>query len=302
MWRTGSTALAQCFLASDDYLVFYEPFHPSAGSLQAIQEARARQAEVTQKLRHPAWRGGYFDSYELIDDQTGRPLYALYPQGADLESVYTRASADTLAYIAACKRVAESTGKAAFFGFCRSGLQQRQLTVDSTTAAFYLYRDPINQFLSYNYESNRYFIDMTLRQLLYARPFVFQIREALTSYRRGLDYWYLSTLAKLGKVDRPFLQKWRDRMTQEEAFAFFLVSHQASLRCAIEMGHAVVSTDLLAKDARLRNRFEATYGISVAALRPEPESNTENNDLVDLMHRLLRRIPGAIPPKAVPFG
>ena len=92
MWRTGSTALAKCFLDNPGYLVFYEPFHEHCGTLRAIQKTSRDQEKLTTLMGHPDWRGGYFDSLKNIDPLTGKQLWELYDITSAGSAVYNLAT------------------------------------------------------------------------------------------------------------------------------------------------------------------------------------------------------------------
>ncbi|MCG3267578.1 hypothetical protein [Yoonia sp. I 8.24] len=278
MWRTGSTALAQCFLRSTDYLVFYEPFHECCGSLWHIDNVRKNMSHSTNFLGHPVWTGGYFDSYKLIDPKTGQPLYALYDPASAVADVYRRPSQRSLTYIAACKRVARAQGKAAFFGFCRSGFQQRGLPTGDDTTGFYLWRDPAAQFQSYNWPDNTYFLPKTIAQLCYAPELRRVLRGLLGRHRAKLAVHFVEArfLKEQGRKD--LLLKFTALLTEEERFAVFYLSHYVTGQIAQEQGIAAFSMDELALDPGQHAKFETAFGVSLATLR----QNDRQIDLADL--------------------
>ncbi|WP_417257203.1 hypothetical protein [Celeribacter halophilus] len=269
MWRTGSTALARRFLDSTDYLVFYEPFHEVCGSGDRLLRAQKVRQSPAEKLRHPEWIGGYFDNFLLKDPKTGKPLYELYDPSCAVRSVYHKGPTQhALDYIEACKRVANEQGKNAFLGFCRSGMQQQSLKPEAGETAFYLYREPRSQFLSYDYPNNDYMIPGTLFQLAHSSELRPYIREILTQRYRLALLDVTRTLGKRGPMLTSY--RWarllaRD-LDMDEAYRLFFLSYEVSRRTAQRAGYPFFSIDSLCGHDRAR--FEETYGISLDGLHP----------------------------------
>lgn len=266
MWRTGSTALAKCFLNNDAYLVFYEPFHSTCGSLAKIEKAHIDQQHVTARHLHPDWLGGYFDTYKLVDPKTGKPLFDLYSAASEIENVYTGAVQDTLDYIDACMRVAEEKNKKAFFGFCRSGFQQAQLAATENRSAFYLYRDPISQFLSYRTAENSYYLTSTMLQLLHSKS-LFPILQRLIDtavLERGFSSRTWRSWVR--KPDKKKTERVVRKMAQDDAYLVFYLSHLATLRQAEALGSPIFSVDALSTDTSAKAAFETEFDVSLATL------------------------------------
>jgi hypothetical protein len=267
MWRTGSTALARCFLDSEDYLVFYEPFHRSCGNILKPKQAKRPPKKGGANLRHPEWKGGYFDTYKLIDPKTGQPLSELYNVNSAIPDVYNGVSDGTHDYIAACLRVAESQGKAAFLGFCRSGLQQKDLLMGGDATAFYLSRDPVSQFLSYSFPANSYFLANTLRQLRYSTFLRVTLLSVLTrrAVKLALPLIESPILTERGKTD--LANRLCTYLTNDDRYALFFLSHAATQQMARALGTSEFSVNQLADTPGARQTFEDQFGVSLSALR-----------------------------------
>jgi hypothetical protein len=278
MWRTGSTALARCFLDNDDYLVFYEPFHEACGSFLDIDRVSQTMSDSQVNLAHPAWKGGYFDNYKLCDPLTGKPLQALYAPESAVLGVYGHISAASLEYIAACKRVARSQGKAAFFGFCRSGLQQRGLHTDQQTTSFYLWRDPIAQYKSYNWSENNYFFPQTVAQLCQNPRIRKLIRSVIGQRKTKLILHLINSplLTWRGRAD--MVQEFVDTLSADECFSIFYLSHYLSRWAAREMKLDEFSVDGLARSRTQRDMFKTAYGVDIALLRQESRPRDQQRD------------------------
>ncbi|MBU0644339.1 MAG: hypothetical protein KJ731_12955 [Alphaproteobacteria bacterium] len=299
MWRTGSTAIARCFLASDNYLVFYEPFHESCGSLTRINQMRQGQSRQTQELRHPAWTGGYFDTYLLKDPLTGKPLWTLFDRSSTLSTTYrTRPHPRALAYLDACKRVAEDQGKRAFFGFCRSGQHAQGIPIGPDESGFYLYRDPHSQFLSYDWPKNEYFLPCTLIQLLSSkatRKVVLGLLPNDTSRVRLFTF-----LMRRPSFERQIAlgRTLAKQLTPRAAYQMFYLSHCITLHAARQAGLPCVTMD----DFNLRRaEIQAQYGVDFTLLRPTRPAHDDVDQFDAWEKELQERFGAQIPALSITF-
>lgn len=271
MWRTGSTYLASRFAAAPGYAMFYEPCHEYVGSRAAIAEARSQQANKLSALRHPSVGGGYFDIYERTDPQTGRALTDLYDPAACLRRVYAEPSQRTVAFIAACARVAGADGKAAFLGFCRAGTQQRGLVRAVPGTRLHLWRDPREQFGSYDWPKNDYFVPGTLLQLILSPG----LRAAAATLVPGL---LASPEARLATLlpDRAYRMRYRlgrriaRRIAAPDLYALFHLAWLASFRSAEDGADISVSLTRLAAEPALRRSFEERFGVTLDGVTATP--------------------------------
>ena len=271
MWRTGSTYLASRFARSDRYLLFYEPCHEYVGDLRQIRQARAAQTEKQSALRHPDVGGGYFDAYELKDPLTGRSLSSLYAPSAALRDVYNDVSGRTVAFLEACVRAARAQGRVAVFGFCRSGTAQRSLARAMAGERLYLWRDPREQFDSYGWPTNDYFLPGTILQLLGSA----QLRAAALNLADGA--FPRAALALAARMpDRAYRQQYRlgralaKRLTPEKAYSLFYLSWLAARDAAATSAQETLSLTELATDMPRRAAFERRFAISLDDIQSTP--------------------------------
>ena len=271
MWRTGSTYLASRFAAAPGYAMFYEPCHEYVGSRAAIAAARAAQADKLSTLRHPSVGGGYFDIFERTDPQSARALTDLYDPAACLRRVYDSPSKRTVAFIAACTRVAGADGKTAFLGFCRAGLQQRGLADAIPGTRLHLWRDPREQFASYGWPKNDYFVPGTLLQLILSPV----LRHSAVELAPGL---LASPEARLAALlpDRAYRMRYRlgrriaRRLDLPSLYALFHLAWLASFRSAEQGADASVSLTRLAAEPTLRAGFEERFGVRLDGVAATP--------------------------------
>lgn len=175
MWRTGSSWLLSRFDRRPDCLSFYEPFNGEIGS----RPLRARAARTYESrrlaLRHPDLQGGYFAVYDELDPLSRQPLWRLAHPRLPLHDVYNGLSGPGRAMLEASCRLAASRARQPVFGFCHSGRQIRAMRDALGGRHLYLYRDPRDQFFSYDPRRNDFFVAATLLQVL-----------ATPSWREGL--------------------------------------------------------------------------------------------------------------------
>lgn len=170
MFRTGSTYLAARFAADPRYLMFYEPFHGGLASRRGIARSQRGYAASRAGLGHDPIDGGYWAAYLDVDPMTGRTPRALYRARFAVHDVLNGASPAGVSYLRACQRTAAAKGRAAMFGFCRSGLQVAGLAEALPGRHLHLFRDPRRQFASFEAAGRDYFLPQTLLQLLASRP------------------------------------------------------------------------------------------------------------------------------------
>ncbi|MBW3098193.1 hypothetical protein [Pseudohoeflea coraliihabitans] len=277
MWRTGSTALAHCFLQSDAYMVFYEPFHEYIGSEKAILHLRAKSAATARNLRHPRWEGGYFDNYLLKDPETGQTLSALFDRSASEQTVYADAPSDrTLAYLDACRRVAEHHGKRAFFGFCRSGTQMRGIPLRPGERAFYLVRDPQSQWRSYGWPANRYFVNKSYAQVA-ASPNISAALGQIETIRPRLCGRLLRRLPTLATNDRLINFACRN-LSATDARLLLAATHATTLQAAREIGLEILSVTDIATGSNAGRDFGARFEVNTQTLQPLPGSQDQESN------------------------
>lgn len=274
MWRTGSTYLASRFAAAPGYAMFYEPCHEYVGSRREIAKARGEQAQKQSALRHPGVGGGYFDAYEQPDPESGRALCDLYDPAACLARVYATPSDRTIAFIRACTRVAAAQERTAFLGFCRAGLQQEELAAAIPGTRLHLWRDPREQFGSYGWPANDYFVPGTVLQLILSpvlrRPAAELVPGLLSSPEARAAAWL---------PDRAYRMRYRlgrriaRRIAAPDLYALFHLAWLASFRSAERGTDFSVSLSRLAADPALRRAVEDRFAITldgVAATPPAP--------------------------------
>ncbi len=269
MWRSGSTYLAQVFARSPHYCLFYEPCHEGVGRRPSA--ARTRDRSRDRNLRHPEIEGGYFGGYEDIDPLTGQPLRALHAPDLSLRNVYGEGSDRAADFLRALGRAADSQGRIAFLGFCRSGTQTRRLRALLGGEALHLWRAPREQFASYGWPANDYFMPGTLLQLGFS-PVLAPIARQLAP--GVFSHWRMKAALMLPGV------KPRDRyrlarpaahaLTPRQAYALFYLSWLASYRSGRDGGHVSFSLSQLAADRTLRTDIEDRFGVRFDDLRPTP--------------------------------
>lgn len=269
MWRSGSTYLAQVFARSPRYCLFYEPCHEGAGRRPSA--ARARDRSRDRNLRHPEIEGGYFGGYEDIDPQTGRPLRTLHAPDLSLRNVYGEGSDRAADFLRALGRVAEARGRIAFLGFCRSGTQTRRLRALLGGESLHLWRAPREQFASYGWPGNDYFMPGTLLQLAFSPTLAPAARQLAPA---AFAHWRMQAATMLPGVkprDRYRLARPVARgLTLHQAYALFYLSWRASFCAGREGGDVSFSLSQLAADVGLRTMVEDRFDVRFDDLRPTP--------------------------------
>ena len=293
MWRVGSTAVARAFLNSPRYLVFVEPFHEACGARPMIETVRREQADIARTLNHPAWAGGYFDAYLAQDPLTGKALCDLFDPSATVATVYRDApSPKALDYLKACERVAEAQGKAAFFGFCRSGRQQAGIPGGRNRHSWYLARDPRSQFLSYNWPENPYFMAGTYLQLRQSPKTAGLVRKLLPLRAQYLAFALFRRRAQSLPHQLNYANRILSELSTKRVYQMFYLSYLASRAAASRAATEIVDCDAII--AR-REVFEDRLGVDFAHLKstrrevdaPETFRSWEG----DLIRMLGRRAP-----------
>lgn len=271
MWRSGSTYLASRFAASDRYMLFYEPCHEGVG--RRPSKARTRDRQRDRNLRHPQLDGGYFGMYERADPASGLPLSRLFAPETSMRNVYGEASAATVAYLAALARTARAEGKTAFLGFCRSGTQLGPARAALGGASLHLWRAPREQFASYGWPENDYFITGTLLQLSFSKPYS-RLAQQLAPCAFASS---AVTLAKLLPDRRTRLRyriaSWTAAgLTPTDAYALFYLSWLICYQYGLAHSDVSFSLTQLTTDQELRQLVEERFGISFQNLRPTPSA------------------------------
>ncbi|MDB2369293.1 hypothetical protein N9V68_01755 [Octadecabacter sp.] len=265
MWRTGSTALARCFLENNAYLVFYEPFHELIRSEGRIRAESKKQLERTTKLSHPVWRGGYFDTYLRVDPLTGQTLSKLFDRSASVRTVYSDAPQQgALNYLDACRRVAEVEGKRAFFGFCRSGTQLKGIPLHDGEEAFYLRREVDTQMRSFGWPKNKYFIPQSFAQLAVSPNFSSNVQNVKGILPRS----YCRLIKKFPRLgDAAWVSRRVVRnISVMEANSIFATAHSATASAAKSVGLETYTISELATHAK--ESFEKKFSVDISLLHP----------------------------------
>lgn len=271
MWRTGSTFLASRFAQSERHMLFYEPFHEYIGSPKTIAQAATMQRAKLASLRHADVGGGYFDSFMERDPLTGLNLWKLYPFSAGLRDVYNQAAPETIAYLEACIRVAAARDRIAFFGFCSSGSQQSELRRRLDGTHLHLWRSPREQFQSYDWPANDYFMPGTLIQLLLSRRLE-PVATALAG--GGIPRGAARVIEAL--PDRAYRMRYRfgrwlcRRLPRDRLYALFYLSWHVSRHSAQAQPELDFSLTAVAADRQKRDSLETLFGVDFGTLRPTP--------------------------------
>lgn len=268
MWRTGSTYLASRFAAEARYCVFYEPFHEYVGSDKTRLKVREEYARARALLRHPEVAGGLFDIYDRSEPLTKEPLWCAYDPRSAIRDVYGRMSAKSQEYLRACLRVAEQDRRIAVFGFCRSGTQLTEMCRLFAGRHLYLYRNPIEQFRSYDWPANDYFVPTTYLQLACSRRWRRVLKLACD------DHSALSVSAcalSCNILDAMWSQRMARmllrNLSAQDAFAISYLSWRVCLAAASEQGLELFSLNDLIAQRQLRNRLEGEFATRFEGLR-----------------------------------
>ncbi|KHK92993.1 hypothetical protein [Novosphingobium malaysiense] len=271
MWRTGSTYLARQFVDNPRYRLFYEPAHEDRQSpdLPDKEEEKARR----KVMNHPTFEEPLARRYLEPDPRDNTPLYERFDPRTSFVDTYEPEARGLQSFLLACRRNAEARGQIPFFGFCRSGLQHR--TWDNLihgAKVIYLWRDPREQFGSYGWPKNTYFIPSTLAQVLLSRtlePAVdaimhpFASRSARALLRRVPPENSL-TMQRVGRALGAMLSTGR-------IYALFYLSWLVSNRSGAETADHVFSLSQLVEDPVLREEVEQAYDLRFDNLRPTPD-------------------------------
>lgn len=277
MWRSGSTYLAQVFARSPRYCLFYEPCHEGVGRRPSA--ARTRDRSRDRNLRHPELEGGYFGGYEQVDPLTGQPLRTLHAPDLSLRNVYAEGSDRAADFLRALGRAAEARGQVAFLGFCRAGMQTRQLRAVLGGEALHLWRDPREQFASYGWPDNDYFMPGTLLQLGFS-PVAAGVARQLAP--QAFAHWRMRaamltpgiTPRDRYRIARPAAH----RLLPDQAYALFYLSWLLSYRAGREGGQMSFSLSQLAADSALRTEVEDRFDVRFDDLRPTPSRIVDGVD------------------------
>lgn len=272
MWRTGSTYLASRFACSDKYLLFYEPCHEGVGN-----PGRGIRP-VERRLNHPDLGGsGYFDSYNLSDPFTGKRLTDLFDFSICLRDVYRDASPGAVRFLAACIRIARQQGKTAFLGFCRSGTQHRLAHQLLGGTPIHLWRAPREQWHSYNWPENDYFLPGTLLQLLLSERY-----RALALSLVGEPIFGPALKAIDYLPDRHARTRYRiarriaSGLPLATCYALFYLSWRICRDSQRANADYSFSLSELADDSALQHELSGRFGVDFSDLRPTPPEYARN--------------------------
>lgn len=289
MWRSGSTYLASRFAQSGRYMLFYEPCHEGIGRKPTA--ARERDRNRDRDLRHPELEGGYFGTYERRDPQSGQPLRALHAPDMAVRSVYNDGSDAAADFLSALARVAQAEGKIAFLGFCRSGTQTTRLQARICGQGLHLWRAPREQFASYGWPGNDYFMTGTLLQLAFSRDYAglaasFAPEQFGALRLRIAKLWPDRRTRDRYRLARPVAAS----LSADQSYALFYLSWLLSFRAGTANHALSFSLTQLAEDCALRQRVEEAFGIGFPDLRPTPSRAVDGVDYdaieVDVAQRL----------------
>jgi hypothetical protein len=269
MWRSGSTYLASRFAASDRYLLFYEPCHE--GISRRPSAARDRDRSRQRPLRHPSLEGGYFANYDLSEPESGLALSSFHAPDISLRNVYNDPSERAVHFLSRLGGAAHAKGQTAFLGFCRSGTQMPEAAQALGANSLHLWRAPREQFASYGWPDNDYFMAGTLMQLAFSRRFK-GTAQRLTPRAFVSPFLHLA----LNLPDRQTRHRYRLArraaavLNGRESYALFYLSWLVSDRAGRSGAELSFSLTELAHDAGLKAQVEQRYGISLEDLRPTP--------------------------------
>ena len=291
MWRSGSTYLASRFAQSRRYLLYYEPCHEGVGRPAGPRRTRDRARVAERRLNHPDIGSGYFDSYDLVDPRTERRLAELYPFPCAIRDVYRDAAPATISYLAACVRVAEARGRTAFLGFCRAGTQHRSARDALGGLALHLWRGPREQWQSYNWPDNDYFVPGTILQLLLSPRF----RLLALSFIGDRLGWVDRLLAELMPDRLPRIRYRVGRriaagLTPATCYALFYLSWRI---CYDDQSSGAIfsfSLTRLAEDESLRRAVAERFAIDFPDLRPTPSAYADNLPYDEIEAEVERRL------------
>jgi hypothetical protein len=258
-------------------MLFYEPCHEGVG--RAPSKARTRDRGRDRNLRHPGLDGGYFGAYEQVDPQSQRSLASHFAPDISLRNVYAKASAAAVDYLGALSRFAQASGQTAFLGFCRSGTQATHAQTLLGGRGLHLWRAPREQFASYDWPNNDYFMAGTLLQLAHSRRYG-ALARALAP--RALQAPLLRLALHL--PDRHARSQYRlarrvvRALSPEQSYGLFVLSWLVSHIAGQTAAEHSFSLSELARDEALRATIETAYDIDFSALRETPGTIVEGID------------------------
>jgi hypothetical protein len=267
MWRTGSSYLLSRFAAEQRYLTFYEPFNGELSSSLLRARATASYAERHRQLRHPGNGEGYFSLFDRQDPKTKRPLWSFSHPRLPLFDVYNGLSARGVALLHACQRLAEAEGKTAVFGFCHSGLQVDAMRAALGGTHIYLYRDPVDQFVSYQPTRNDFFGPATVAQLLAARDWAevaVQLVPVLSKFSTPLTPFLVRTAPH--RVTMNLARRASSNLTLPDLYKLFYLSWQLSNGAPRQGCDESVSLHELQSNLPTRADFEARHHVQLIEL------------------------------------
>jgi hypothetical protein len=271
-------------------MLFYEPCHEGVG--RKASAARTRDRQRDRDLRHPQLEGGYFGMYERVDPMSGKRLADLFAPETSLRNVYGEASPATIAYLSALARTARGEGKTAFLGFCRSGTQMPPARSAIGGTSLHLWRAPREQFASYGWPQNDYFITGTLLQLAFSRRYAALARQLAPDAVGSLEV----AISKL-LPDRHTRLRYRiacrsaARLTPQQAYGLFYLSWLICYRHGSAHSDISFSLSELAADTQQRVEVEEMFDITFDNLRPTPAASVPGIDY-DAIEKIVSALVG----------
>lgn len=297
MWRSGSTYLASRFAASDRYLMFYEPCHEGIGRRRGAMRDRDRKRD--RGLKHPSLEGGYFGNYDLPDTVTGKRLEQFYAADISLRSVYGRPTAATRRYLEVLARTANASGRVPFFGFCRSGTQMPALAAAIGAPGLHLWRSPREQFTSYQWPKNEYFMTGTILQFAFSREHGATARRLAPGAFRSLRLLLARRLPDSQNLNRyRLVRAVAAGLTATESYALFYLSWLICHAAGTAQAEISFSLSELADDFSRRQEVENRFGIRLEGLRPTPSEarGDVDYDAIETSVSSMISLPGALAP------
>lgn len=267
MWRTGSTYLGHVFARARDYKLFYEPCHEDAGDDAAILGVKADYQKKLVELRHPKMEAAYFDVYLEKSPLNDKPLARLHPKRMAIRDVYRKGSTSSLNFLRHCCALSRAEGKSPYFEFCRSGTQHEMFdTVAKREGAtiLHLWRDPVEQFASYGWPGNDYFIPNTIAQLICSRDYGDLVRDIIGApfRKEALLIRFYARINPREAIRRA--RKLLPALTPETCYALFYLSWRISMVSGQRTAETSFSLRQVAEQPQFRQYLEFRYNIDLS--------------------------------------
>jgi hypothetical protein len=202
--------------------------------------------------------------------------------------VYNVASNETIAYLRACVDVAASNGRIPFFGFCRSGTQHAAIDAAIGGVRIHLWRSPREQFCSYNWPENDYFVPSTLLQLIWSRPLWPRVASLVPVLARDTRVCLIRMAPTLAPWHQLRLARAiASALAVEDAYALVYLAWQACQQ-SLKTSDFKFSLSELYANAALRRSFEDRFNVSLADLHPTPHKIIEGVNYSRIERRVER--------------